>query len=71
MEIEDIKKNLRNGDYREIAELANCSKELVEAIFNNRRNHDTKKGRKVVEVAQALAEDRINRIENFQVVNEA
>lgn len=57
--IATIKKQLRHGDYKLIAELAGCSQSIVSHILStNIRNHDTPSGKKIIKIARVLISNR-------------
>jgi hypothetical protein len=56
--ISEIKKNLKYGDQRTIAKTVNCSPELVKKVLRGERNCIKGKGKRVIEVAQLIIENR-------------
>lgn len=56
--ISEIKKKLKYGDRIIIANMVECSPELVKKVLSGERNHRKGKGKLVIEVAEKLIETR-------------
>lgn len=56
--VEDLKKDLRRGDYPFLRELTGISLGMINSIFQGHRNADTPTGRKLMLAAEKLIESR-------------
>lgn len=56
--IQELKKQLRHGDYQLISELSTVPAETVKSILNGTRNPKTPRGRQVLAATERLVESR-------------
>lgn len=56
--IEDLKKDLRRGDYPLLEDLTGVPLRTINSYFQKYRNADTPNGRKVLAAAEKLIESR-------------
>lgn len=66
LELKEIRENLRRGDYKVIAEISECSLETVRAIIQDRRSGLTDLGQKVIQVASAIVNKRLELQEEYK-----
>ena len=66
MTVTEIKNKIRKGDMGHIAEIVGCSLKLIDYILRGERNADTPKGRKIIEVATQIIQQRETLKQEYQ-----